>query len=77
MFGDRPFSHWPTVIATAFAFAILFELVYVVSMSLLGDPLEIGPDSILFGLAAFVGYLIVVAIIRRNPSSAESGHDQP
>lgn len=80
MFGDRPFSHWPTAIATALVFSILFELVYVVSMSLLGDEFGIGPDSIAFGLLAFVGYLVVVAIVRRSPESGQAkgdGRDQP
>lgn len=76
MFGDRPFSHWPTAVATAFAFAILFELVYVVSMSLLGEEFSLGPDSLRFGLIAFIGYLVVVALIRKTATNTDRT-DQP
>jgi hypothetical protein len=64
------------VVATAFAFAILFELVYVVAMSLLGEEFAIGPDSIRFGLVAFVGYLVVVALVRNSGTNADPT-DQP
>ncbi len=77
MFGNRPFSHWPTAVASAFAFAILFELVYIVSMTLIGDDFAIGTDSIVFGVVAFLGYLVVVAFVRRTEGVNTSDVDQP
>lgn len=80
LFGDRPFTHWPTAVLTALLFAILFEAIYVVAMSLLGDPLAIGLDALAFGLLAFVGYIAVVGLVRRtnNKSNApRTGSDQP
>ena len=78
MFGDRPFRHWPTTVATGVIFALLFEAVYALAMTLIGEGYPGAAEAMIFGLIAFLGFLAAVAIVRvQQDRERRGGTDQP
>jgi hypothetical protein len=66
MFDSDLFASWPSVLAGALFFSILFSLVGILSELVLDGELRFSGQSISLSLLAFTGYLGVAAAIRRR-----------
>jgi len=66
MFDDRAFASWSSVLVGAVGFAMLFGLAAMMSGLLFDGVFRVDRTAMSFAAAAFVGYLGVSALIRRQ-----------
>ena len=73
MFDDYPFTSWSRLILGGIAFAMLFEMPLVMAGYLTEGTFSIDGSTLIFGAAAFLGYLFVGASIMRSTRTSDSG----
>ncbi|WP_103019994.1 ABC transporter permease [Salinibacter altiplanensis] len=66
MFGGQAFRTWTHVIAGACSISVLFLGVMVMAETVVGDGARVTRAGLLMSAAAFLGYLGVAWLIRRD-----------
>ena len=66
MFGGRAFRTWTHVVAGACSIAVLFFGVMVLSEEVIGDGARVTRAGLMMSAAAFLGYIGVAWLIRRD-----------
>ena len=66
MFGGRAFRTWTHVVAGACGIAVLFLGVMVLSEEVIGDGARVTRAGLAMSAAAFLGYVGVAWLIRRD-----------
>ena len=69
MFGGRAFRTWTHVVAGACGIAVLFLGVMVMAEEVIGDGARVTRAGLAMSAAAFLGYLGVAWLIRRDEAS--------
>ncbi len=69
MFGGRAFRSWAHVVAGACAISVLFLGVMVMAEEVIGDGARVTRAGLVMSAAAFLGYVGVAWLIRRDEAS--------
>jgi hypothetical protein len=73
MLGNYPFSSWPSVVFGAVCFGMVFELPLVLADYVTEGLFGLSGSTLAFGVAAFVGYVVVGGAIMKTSTSPPSG----
>lgn len=69
MLEDDVIFAWPGALIVAICLGCLFTLLVVLGEAALGEAMRLTREAVGLGLAAFIGYLVVVLIVRRERPS--------
>lgn len=69
MFGGRAFRSWVHIVAGACTISVLFLGVMVLAEEVIGDGARVTRAGLVMSAAAFLGYVGVAWLIRRDDAS--------
>lgn len=73
MFDAHVFKSWSAILAGALVFGVLFSLVGAMSELVLGGEMRMSRQAASLAGLAFVGYIVVALLIRRQERGAGDG----
>lgn len=66
MFGRQAFDSWLFIVFSAACFGLLFGVAALMGESLFGGSVRMTPAAIGIGFGAFVGYICVAFLVRKD-----------